>query len=373
MLLRVSVLYPSSTEKLPSDTWPEGISVRRTGDILVTCLDEPDILVINVAEDPDEPENRLVKRLHRFPDANGIYGIGRVPRPDDDAAGYDVPVDEEEFAVVTGTADVSKYLFGNWTLWRITLGTDRLTGFTTVLSSRRVESEDLQDFGFFQGMVGVRPTGAPANKMAACDLTRGRLCLLDIETGSVDVVSDHDILSPSPYSRDNSVFGANRVRFTENHAWVTSWSDGALLRIPVSRDSATGLIRATGPPERMAEGFQAPDGLSITRDGTTAYIGSISTSTLWRVDGLSDEYDSEPTSTVTAVRTDLATPTAMDLFYPGPGVDPAITKPTLYICSVGSLTPEVMSGKGDWLTVSSLDTKLEIMVTVTTEITYEYV
>lgn len=371
-------------DQLPSDSWIEGVSVRSTGDVIIARFDEAELLSVNVADDPDEPENRLARSLHRFPDAMAIYCICRVPRaPSGQSSdGRSLAADEDEYIVVTGTADLSSQVFGDWVMWRLILGAnktagDEFEGFTTVVSAERVDNVDLTSFGLIIGFVPLSPT-----KLAACDMTKGALSVVDLATGAVDLVSDDDALKPPGFGSDGgggeyAMFGSNRVRFTPRHAWVTNWGAEQLLRIPIER-LPDGGVHATGPPQLVADGLDGLDGLVLERDGTAGYLCSIGTGQIWRLDGLSDEdvLDTDAI-TVSTVRDDLVTPTVLDLVYPPEGSTASghDAKPTLYVACCGRVS-ETKAANADfsqWLEASKLDTKLQITVTVTTEVTYEYI
>ncbi|KAI6785493.1 uncharacterized protein J7T54_007136 [Emericellopsis cladophorae] len=333
-------------DQLPSDMWTEGMVVRPNGDVLTTRLEEPDMFSIDIAtaahfeNDDGTVRPRLLKR---FPDANGCFNLCALEG-----------TKREEYAVVTGFADLARGQFHSWALWRMALPPDEgddKAEYTKIM--------DIPDAGFLMGIVPVSDS-----IVAIADSIQGRIWRVDLARSECSVLfEDPSLAAPS----EASIFGINKLRFSERFGWFTNTGTGKLYRFPIERTDDGKDIKPVGDVVELAADLENADGLVITPDGSSAYVCSYTAGHLWRID--TDGEAGSGSSTVHFLRDDLVSPTAMDLVYK------KNEKPTLYIMCCGRVNSEVLEGeRGHWLSLANVDKdQLQIMVTVTTEVTYEYI
>lgn len=338
-------------DQLPSDSWSEGIAVRPSGNLLVTLIeDDPQLLAINSASTaPLENEFDSIppKLVHTFPDASGCFSICTLPG-----------AKREEYAVVTGHADLGNAHFHGWAVWRVAMPPDDSDDAPEVS-----KIADLPDARFLSGIVAISDC-----TLAVVDCNLGCIWRVDVPSGQPSVLFEDSAFTP-PASGEFGFFGINRMRFTEKYGWATNTASGVLYRFSIEYVDDGKDLKVTGPTEEVATGLTNADGLVMARDGSSAYVCSYTAGYLWRVD-IEGEGGSGK-GIVSVVRSDLVTPTAMDLIY-----SDKREKPTLYIVCCGSVSKEAaLDGeRRHWLGLANLDhSKLHITVTVTTEVTYEYI
>lgn len=336
-------------DQLPSDMWTEGIAVRPNGDVLTTRLDNPDLYVINCASaGPLESEFDSIppNLIRNFgPEASGCFNICRL-----------LGTERDEYAVISGFADLANGQFSSWVCWRVimpTEGSDETAEITKIA--------DLKDARFLMGIVPLSD-----RTLAVVDSNLGSVWRIDIPTGKCTVLLQEPEMAPP--EGVETLFGMNRVRFTEKFGWFINTGNGKYYRFPIEKTEDGHSLKRTGPVEVIASDFENPDGLVVTKDGSAGYICSFSSGHLWRVD--TDGPDGSGKATTTVVRKDLVSPTGMDLVY-----HKNEPKPSLYIVCCGMVDNELLDGeRGQWLGLANLDrSKIQIQVTVTTEVTYEYI
>ncbi|KAL6862586.1 hypothetical protein ACO1O0_002822 [Amphichorda felina] len=332
---------------LPSDFWFEGIAVRPSGSLLLTNIKDPELLAIDSSTE-GSPEDRFhiipPRIAHAFPDANGAFNICALPG----AKG-------EEYAVATGYADPANGHFYGFVVWRVVMPPDESDGAPEVS-----KIADLPDARFVTGIVPISE-----NTLAIADSNGGCIWRLDIPSGQPSMLFKDPVLAP-PTSGEDGYFGVSRVRFTENYGWATNTAFGVLYRFPIEYTDGGKDLEVTGPVEALASGLTNADGMVVLPDESAVYVGSYMTGDLWRVD-LEDD-GATAKGTVSVVRAGLVSPTAMELVYHAKG-----GKPTLYVTCCNPLSQE-NTDDNKWLDLTNIDrSKLEITITVTTEVTYEYI
>lgn len=333
-------------DQLPSDTWAQGICVRPAGDIITTHLNGPELFNLTSARSPASQAPPRI--IYSFPDATGTFNICPL-----------VNASCEEYAVVTAQSDLANGEFADWNIWRVVMPPEG----DTATAPRVTKLAQLPDAGFLMGMVAISE-----HTLTVADSFRGCIWRIDIPTGRPSILIDHPSLGPPSATCGAGIFGINRMVFTDRHCWaINTGGSGSLYRFPITRTSHGQDIRPTGPVELVTSGLENAEGLVITRDGRSVYICSWVSGYLWRVD--------VDTFTHSVIRDDLVSPTAMDLVYDDDDNDPD-SMPTLYILCCGEISKESVE-EGDqkhWLGMAQVEpSKLQITVTVTTEVTYEYV
>ena len=337
-------------DQLPSDVWSEGIAVRPSGNVLTTSIDEPQLFVINSGTTgplENEFDTILPKLVHSFDgaDATGTFNICALRG-----------TDREEYAVSSGHADLLNGKFHSWVIWRVVMPAESSDDDPVVS-----KIADVEGGGFLLGMESISD-----RFLVIADPLKGCIRRIDTVSGEASVISQDPALAP-PGHGEMGVFGANRVRFTEKFGWAINTGVGTFVRFPVEW-SANGDVKQTGPAEEITTGLSNADGLVMTRDGKSAYICSYASGHLWRIDMEGDGGSGK--GHITAVRQDLVSPTGMELVY-----KENRAKPALYIICCGEVSDVILEGdRAAWVSLANLDTsKLQIRVTVTTEITYEYI
>lgn len=331
-------------DQLPSDAWSEGLVIRPSGNVLTTRIETPEIHGIDInASSPTINKYGEVapQLLHTFPDAGSTWNICPIP----DAEG-------EEYAVLTGFADLQNNKFYGFALWRVVMPAE---GSSEPLQATKIT--DIEDAGY---LLGITPVSG--RNIIVCDAVKGRMLRVDMTTGNVSkLIEDEAFLAPP-----NTGFGAHRVRFSAGYGWFVNTSAATIGRFPIEYVDDGKDIRVTGKVQEIASGLENMDGLAVTPDGKSIYVVSYVSGHLWRVDV--DVETGE--STVNTLRSDLVCPTAVELVY-----SEGRKEPVLYILCCGFLDSSWLdSERGNWLEIAKVDrSKLEIRVTVTTEVTYEYI
>lgn len=336
-------------DQLPSDMWSEGVAVRPSGDVLTTRLDDPDLYVINCASaGPLENEFDSVppQLVHRFaPEANGCFNICKMQG-----------TEREEYAVISGNADLANGKFSSWACWRIVMPSEDSEDEPEI-----VKIADLKDAHFLMGIVALSN-----NTLAVVDSNKGCVWRIDIPSGKVTILLEEPEMQP-PQGVE-TIFGMNRVQFTDKFGWFINTGNGTFYRFPIKKTEDGDSVERSGPVEVIASGFENVDGLVMTKDGSSGYMCSFSSGHLWRVD--LDGPGGSGKGTTHVVRKDLVSPTGMDLVY-----HKNEPKPSLYVICCGMVDLQLLDGeRGQWLGLGNIDrSKLQIHVTVTTEVTYEYI
>lgn len=336
-------------DQLPSDMWTEGVAVRPSGDVLTTRLDHPDLYAINCATaGPLESEFDSIppKLIHNFgPEANGCFNICRLQG-----------TERDEYAVISGYADLANAHFSSWACWRVVMPGDD--------GDEKAEVTKIADMTGAKFLMGIVPLSE--RTLAVVDSSKGCVWRVDIPTGKTTVLVEEPEMAPP--EGVETIFGINRVRFTEKFGWFINTGNGKLYRFPIEKTEEGHAVKRSGPVEEIASNMENADGLVLTKDGSAAYICSFSSGHLWRVD--LEGPDGAGQGFTHVVRKDLVSPTGMDLIY-----HKNEPKPSLYIVCCGMVDNELLEGeRGHWLGLANLDrSKLQIHVTVTTEVTYEYI
>ena len=347
-------------DQLPQDFWFEGIAIRPSGNVLIANIKDPELLAVDAtSEGPPEDRFRTIppRIVHTFPDANGAFNICALPG-----------TKREEYAVVSGHADPAKGDFHSFMVWRVVMPPEESDDAPEVS-----KIGDLPDVRFATGLVAISE-----RTLAIADSSRGCIWRFDVPSGQPSVLFEDPNLAPPP-SGEDGFFGVGRVRFTEKYGWAVNTGFGTLYRFPIEYVDGGKDLKVTGPIEPVVTGLVNADGMVMTRGAREAYICSYMKGHLWRVD--LDSYvtgdlwrvdtDGDGKGSVSVVRSDLVSPTTMELVYPDKG-----GKPTLYIVCCHPLSQEMYetSVNGSWLDLTNVDrSKLEVTITVTTEVTYEYI
>lgn len=325
-------------DHLPSDSWTEGVAVRPDGNVLTSRLDSPELYAINMRGDSWTTKPKLV---YRFPNATGAFNVCRLRGTGE----------REEYAVISGFADLDNAQFHSWAIWRVCPPPDGSTD-----SPKITKIADLHEAVFCMGMITVGE-----RTLLICDAAKCCIWKLDIPTGHVSVFLS-DAVSMAPSSKED-LFGVNRCRIYQNHLYFTNHSAGTFCRVPIEHSNGED-IRASGPVQKCAEGLTHAEGLVMSDDAKHAWIVDYVIGKMWRVD--LDPVSGE--SKVNLLREDLLTPTTMELITDAQG------KRTLYIVCCGAMDPDwCETEKGQWARLASVDpSAMKIHVTITTEITYTY-
>ena len=336
-------------DQVTSDSWCEGVALRPNGNVLLGKIEEPELLALDLATAPppaNEFDSIKPRLFHKFPEASGTFGLCALRG-----------TEREEYAVSTAVSDPANGQFNKWTVWRVTMPMED-SGDGPEIS----EIATLPDARFLAGMVTLSE-----RTLATADANRGCVWRIDIPTGQVSVIIEDDAMGAAG-SGEIGYFGVNRVRFTEKFGWASNTGSGNVYRFPIQWDDDGLDVKAVGPPEEIASGLDNSDGLTLLPDGSAAYICSYTSGHLWRLD--MEGEGGAGKAEVVELRRDLVSPTAMELIY-----SDKREKPTLYIVCCGTVAADSFDGdRRYWLELAKLDkAKLQITVTVTTEVTYEYI
>lgn len=336
-------------DQLPSEAWVEGLAVRPSGQILATRLDGNKIYTIDLRSNRSFPETNFdydpvpPKLLLTIPDINTIFNICPL-----------TGTEREDYAVLSGFADFAQAEYHSVTVWRMSFDPDDPGAPPTM-----TKIADMPDALYCLGMITVSD-----KTLIIADTTTHCIWRVDVLTGKTSMLMQ-DKESMSAATKDE-IFGVNRIRLAAGYLWYTNTSSGVLYRAPIKYTDDNLDINVTGPAEAVADGLQHGDGLVMRPDGTAGYVACYVQGIVWRID-----VDSKSgKGTVSVLMDGLITPTTMDLRY-----EKANGKPTLYVMCVGAVSPALFEGDNSVvLTLANLDkSKLHIMITVTTEVTYEYI
>ena len=331
-------------DQLPPEFWAEGLAIRPNGDALVVRLDEPQMWASPCASSYSAETDFEPELIHTFANASGSTNICPL-----------IGTEREEYAVNTGLWDLSTGQFSDWVIWRVVMPKDKNARQPEEIS----KIVDISTESFLMGFEALSKTA-----LIVADSIGGSILRVDLETGKTSTVLTDPALKPAEGT--GNMFGVSRVRLLEKFCFVINTGSGKLFRFPIARENDT--IVPTGPIEELASGFTHADGLVLSRDGKTAYVCSFSDGDVWRV--VLDGEGGAGEATTIHMRGDLTATTAMDLVYHEDN-----DKPTLHILCNPKLSENFIDGeKGQWKNLSQVDTtKFEINVTVTTEVTYEYI
>lgn len=338
-------------DQLPSDAWTEGLIIRPCGQIIVTRIDESEVYAVDVNTKRSFPDTsgddyydfEPPKLLYSIPDTNAIVGICAL-----------TGTEREEYVLVASYMDIVKGDYRDVAVWRMTFDSgdkDAQPTFSKVT--------DMPDALFCLGIVTISDT-----TIIIADTMKFCVWRLDLPTRQISVLfDDPDSMSPAT---PQEIFGINRISVAGGYLWYTNTSSGVLCRAPIEYINNKQDISIAGPAETVAHGLKHADGLVMRRDATAGYIACFVEGIVWKV-------DIDPKTgkgNVNIMMEGLITPTAMALHY-----KESREKPTLYILCVGAIPVGLIDGdRGVWLTLANVDkSKLHITVTVTTEITYEYI
>lgn len=326
-------------DQLPSDAWAEGVAIRPDGNVLTSRLDEPELFAIDLASTQLSGENDFdvvrPKIIHTFENATGVFNLCPLKG-----------TKREEYAVISGWADLANATFHSFVLWRVvpSANGDDLPEVTKI--------GDIPEGQFCMGMEPLSET-----VLLIADCHRSCIYRVDIPTGTVSKFLEH----PSMRPLEGEFFGVNRLKVLAGYIWFTNTSTGTLSRAPIEHINHGQDIRVTGPIQHVADGLANAEGLVMFDNAEVAYVNSYASGNLWRID-----IDVEAgKGLVTCLREDLVSPTAMQLVSKDKDA-----KPTLYILCCGSVDEEWLSTeRGTWFDLANVKDKVHITVTVTTEIT----
>ncbi|KAI0812841.1 hypothetical protein GGR55DRAFT_687755 [Xylaria sp. FL0064] len=312
----------------PSESWFEGFVIRPNGKVLATRLDKPELYTF-IAEDQDA-EPQLVCTL---PDCNSLVNICSIP-------GYD-----DEYFVLSSTADLEKVSQDNVWLWRVIMASD------DSIPPRTVRVTSVPDEGYCLGVKAISERIAllPDGKTAC-------IWHLDTQTGKKTVFADDESMKPG----DGEVFfGVNRLQIVGNFLYFTNSGAGKLCRIPVEFDPSHEEIgiRTAGLVQTITDDLPSHlDGLAVAPDQTHAYVASHIDGHLHKV-----QIDSATgKGTADVIMSSLDSPTGVNLVsHPN---DPS--KLRLYIVCCGEIEVAWMPREDNpWEAIRDINSAVKVTVT----------
>lgn len=327
-------------DELPRETWPMAASIRPNGDILLPRLNGPELYNTQHPKTHSNPCPSLEPKIvHSFPDATSVFNICRLQG-----------TTREEYAVLTAIVDLETPEVYNTAVWRVVPSAGDATG------DIKPEVTKIADIPEAQLCIGM--TSASDRTLLVADSGAGCIYRINVETGTLSIF--HGDESMRPATRKDAL-GISRIRVLGNYLFYTNTSRGTLCRLPVRWTEDGQDLGSTNASEIVASGLANADGMAITRDGATAYIGSYISGTVWKV-----EIDFETGSGVVHIlRERIPDPTGMELVYAEQNQEH-----TLFVVCCGCLGQEWRDKVGSkWLNMLHVDRSIK--VTVEIFITYE--
>ncbi|CAH0015906.1 unnamed protein product [Clonostachys rhizophaga] len=327
-------------DELPRETWPMAAAIRPNGNMLLPRLNGTELYN---TQHPKTHSNACLssepKLVHSFPDATSVFNICRLKG-----------TRREEYAVLTAIVDLETPEVYNTAVWRVVLSAGDAT------EEIKPEVTKIADIPEAQLCIGM--TSAPDHTLLVADSGAGCIYRIDVESGTLSIF--HRDESMRPATRKDAL-GISRIRVLGNYLFYTNTSRGTFCRLPVRWTEDGQDLQPAGACQTMARGLANADGMAITRDGSTAYIGSYISGTLWKVD-----IDFETGSGIVHIlRERIPDPTGLELVYAEQNQEP-----TLFVVCCGCLGQEWRDRIGSkWLNMLHVDRSIK--VTVEIFITYE--
>ena len=243
-----------TTYLFPNLTWVENLAVRSNGRILVTHLQEPEVLQIDSQAGPVTAE-----LIYRFPNALGVSGIAEY-------APNVFAVNVGNFSLQTLEAET-----GSYSVWNIDMSDCDYDG-----EAAHVEKVvNLAEARLLNGKVALP---ARPSIVLLADSVAGVIWSLNTTTKAYSIAIQNPYLSANQSAP--AVFGVNGLRFApgdNEHLYFTNtFRHPILSRIPI--DPLTG--HQTGHVEVIVNepllDDIAPDDLAIDAEGRYAYVTSTS-------------------------------------------------------------------------------------------------
>ncbi|CAG9983103.1 unnamed protein product [Clonostachys byssicola] len=327
-------------DELPRETWSMATTIRPNGDLLLPRLNGPELCSTQHPKTLSNPSpSSEPKFIHCFPDTTSVFNICRLKN-----------TGREEYAVLTAIVDLETPEVYNTAVWRVVPSAED--------ASEEIQPQVTKIADMPEAQLCIGMTSVSDRTLLVADSGLGCIYCVDVETGTVSIFHEDESMRPAT-RRD--ALGISRIRVLGNDLFYTNTSRGTFCRLPVRWAEDGQDLQPAGACQIVARGLSNADGMAITRDGATAYIGSYISGTLWKV-----EIDSETGSGIVHIlRERISDPTGMELVY-----DEQNQEPTLFVVCCGCLGQEWRDKVGSkWLNMLHVDRSIK--VTVEIFITYE--
>ena len=232
----------------------ENIAVRSNGDLLITRVDVPEVYLINPTS--SSPNATLI---HRFNGKGSTSGIAETA-PD-------------TFAVIAGNSTFQSGVItpvaGSFSVYSISFASpDSITADVSKIT-------DLTDIVFPNGM-----SQFSSSAVLVGDFSGGKVSRVDVETGTVTVVSTDPLLAGRQLPVIGNA-GVNGLHVFDNHLYFTNTGQRLLARYPISLTDGTQLGNSTvlATPLNATLGF---DDFAIASDGTL-YLATVGGNSIERL------------------------------------------------------------------------------------------
>ncbi|KAI1291426.1 hypothetical protein F5Y03DRAFT_33796 [Xylaria venustula] len=312
----------------PSESWFEGFVVRPNGKVLATRLDKPELYTF-LAED----QSAIPQLVCTLPECNSLINICSIP-------GY-----EDEYFVLSSTADLELVSHTNVRLWRVIMGSD------DSIPPKTIPVASVPDEGFCLGVTAIsdRIVLLPDGK-SAC------IWHLDTQTGKKTVFSEDESMSRGVCE---AFFGVNRLQIVGNFVYFTNSGAGKLCRLPIEFDPSHEEvgIRTAGPVQTIIDDLPSNlDGMAVAPDQSHAYVAS-------HIDGHLHKVVIDPTAgkgESHVILRSLDSPTGVNLAsHPS---DPKKSK--LYIVCCGEIEVAWMPREDNpWEAIRNINSAVKVTVT----------
>ncbi|KAI2628137.1 hypothetical protein GGS21DRAFT_540555 [Xylaria nigripes] len=313
--------------QFPSDSWFEGFVLRPNGMVLATRLDKPELYTF----DPEDSD-AVPQLVCTLPDCNSFVNICAIP-------GY-----EDEYYILTGTADLEAVSHKDAWLWRLAMSSDDCTPPKTT----RIAS--VPEEGYCLGLTPISD-----RIVLVPDGFSGCIWHLDTKKGEKTMFLKDESMARL---EDDGFFGVNRLQVVGDFIYFLNSSAGTISRIPVELNPSSEevQIRIRGPIQTVTDDLPANlDGLAVSPDQTHAYVASHIEGHLHKI--LIDPVTGHGTTQV--IMSSLDSPTGLNLVsYDSP------KKPKLYIVCCGEIEVAWMPRDDNpWEAIRNINSAVTVTVT----------
>ena len=241
---------------VPGTSTLENISIRKSGDILVTSVSSN--ILYQIPRDSNKPPTPVAT----IPNALGLLGI--------------VELDADIFYVIGSQISGLDVVSGSNVVWRVDLrepcsfanATDSVGGVVSLVAQ-------VADAQLLNGM--SRLSDSDRAHVLLADSMAGVVYRLNVHTGAYEIVIRDPSMDPQ---LDGLGLGINGIHVHGESLYFTNLDLSTFAKIPICLD--TGL--ATGPANTIAGGIIAGDDFAIFQDGDKALIANNGRLTLTLVD-----------------------------------------------------------------------------------------
>jgi hypothetical protein len=237
------ILSTHDIHRFPNGTWLENLTIRRTGEILVTLLNTPELVQI----DPFRPDVPPV-HIATIPGVTGLLGI------------VEMPSDVYYFIAGNYSIQMERTINGSYSIWKIDMRESVIRDASIHPPPIVTKVTDLPSAIFLDGMAVLNES---KDLVIVGDAGKGVVLTVNVKTGASSITIDEPTMNPAGPLE----VGINGLKVRGDYLYYTTSGQGLFSRILINKDDGT----SAGPAEIIAENLQFPDDMDFDRSGN-AYI-----------------------------------------------------------------------------------------------------